>query len=258
MPVSHHYQAQIPASVPSSPPPIESKLKDHEWFKPLDLSEEFMTVSAIGRESFSVTSDHNRSRVWAIRDVSHPYPSDGPGEVVIILGPLEHGAATLFPLLFNSEYFTTSDNHRRVRVADSKLDRLEKELEAKLATAFEIDVLEDGIGHPAEEIIEDALGILGRHNGPKVLGRLATNVARPDLSSSVLRCLGRRGQDSSSWCADLIKIALMADDVEMRDAAVQAAETCGGSEARSALVGHDEPVPWLRTYVEEVIEDLAG
>ena len=46
------------------------------------------------------------------------------------------------------------------------------------------------------------------------------------------------------------------DDVEMRDAAVQAAESWGGREVVDVLMSHDEPEPWLRECIPEIIDDL--
>ena len=46
------------------------------------------------------------------------------------------------------------------------------------------------------------------------------------------------------------------DDVEIRDAAVQAAESWGGREVVDVLMSHDEPEPWLRECIPEIIDDL--
>ena len=129
-------------------------------------------------------------------------------------------------------------------------------LENRLMIAFEAEPLEDGIDHPAEWIIDDALRSV---HGRRVLARLKTlsvDVERPGLAASVLRCLGRRRPGTSGWRAELVRSALAADDVEMRDAAVQAAESWGGPETRAVLLSHAEAVPWLRAYIEDVVEDL--
>ena len=42
----------------------------------------------------------------------------------------------------------------------------------------------------------------------------------------------------------------------MRDAAVQAAESWGDLGMREVLSSHTEAVPWLRAYIEDVVEDL--
>ena len=92
--------------------------------------------------------------------------------------------------------------------------------------------LEDGISHPAEEIIGQAL-----QSGecPDVLAwlrALCLNTAQPSFAASVLRCLGRQSDPGTDkWRAGLVRAALATDDVEIRDGAVQAAESVGGLES---------------------------
>ncbi len=49
---------------------------------------------------------------------------------------------------------------------------------------------------------------------------------------------------------------LAAKDVEIRDAAVQAAESWGGREILDVLKSHQEPERWIRDYIRDVVEDL--
>ena len=129
-------------------------------------------------------------------------------------------------------------------------------LENRLRIAFEAEPLEDGIDHPAERIIDDALRSV---HGRPVLAwfrALSVDVERPGLAASVLRCLGRRRPGTSAWRVEIVRSALAADDVEMRDAAVQAAESWGDLGMREVLSSHTEAVPWLRAYIEDVVEDL--
>ena len=44
--------------------------------------------------------------------------------------------------------------------------------------------------------------------------------------------------------------------VDIREAAVQAVEHWGESELVKVLSSHQEDVPWLREYIEGVIDDL--
>lgn len=131
------------------------------------------------------------------------------------------------------------------------------ELAARLSAAFEADPLEDGMDHPAEEIIGEAL-----RSGPSefVLDwfeGLAVDHVRPSFAASVLRCLGRQTSPGmASWRAKIVRGALALGDVELRDAAVQAAELWGGREVIDILRSHREPEPWLRDYIRDVIDDL--
>ncbi len=114
------------------------------------------------------------------------------------------------------------------------------------------------MAHPAERIIEDALEGRERRSALDHLGNLCLDPTRPGLATSVLRCVGRRSLPGSiSWRLDLVRRALTMADAGIRDAAAQAAERWGGTEMLRLLQEHDEPLPWLRRYIRDVIEDLA-
>ena len=129
-------------------------------------------------------------------------------------------------------------------------------LETRMRIAFEDDPLEDGIEHEAERIVDDVLRSMDE---PQVLVWFrdrAVDRTDPGFASSVLRCLGRRRPGTSAWRAGIVQAALAADDVEMRDAAMQAAESWGGQEVRNVLRNHVESTPWLREYLEDIVQDL--
>ncbi len=137
-------------------------------------------------------------------------------------------------------------------------DREYERLENRLRMAFDAEPLEDGIDHPAERIVDDALRST---NGQGVLANLksmSVDVERPDLAASVLRCLGRGRPGTPAWRVEVVRCALAADDVEMRDAAVQAAESWGDAGMLEVLLSHVEEVPWLRAYIHDVVEDLGA
>ena len=122
--------------------------------------------------------------------------------------------------------------------------------------AFDADPLEDGIDHHAERIIDDALRSGGGRRIFAWLRECSLDAGDPGFAANVLRCLGRRRPETSAWRAGVVCSALAANDVEMRDAAVQAAEAWGDPEMLEALERHTEAVSWLRTYIRDVVEDL--
>jgi hypothetical protein len=133
----------------------------------------------------------------------------------------------------------------------------EKErLEFRLRVAFDVEPLEDGVNHPAEQIIGEALQSVDRPHTLACLRALSVDADHPGLSASVLRCLSRSRWGTSAWRAGVVRSALGAEDVEMRDAAVQAAESWGGAEMRDVLRRHNEVISWLRTYIQDVVDDL--
>lgn len=136
-------------------------------------------------------------------------------------------------------------------------DLTHAQLESQLQNAFEREPVEDGILHAAENIIRDALRSPVRQEMLEHLRSLALNAKDPVVAASTLRCLGReREAGSASWRTELVRAALKADDLLMRDAAIQAAETWGDKEIVEILQGHTETDEWLRSYLENVIADL--
>jgi hypothetical protein len=128
-----------------------------------------------------------------------------------------------------------------------------------LYASFEAEPLEDGIDHPAENIIGDAIRSTGSGRVFDWLYRACFDSEYPTFSASVLRCLGRQmSPGTKSWRAKLVQKALTMDDVEIRDAALQAAELWGGLGMRDILQIRlqTEPLQWLRDYMQDVIEDL--
>lgn len=131
-------------------------------------------------------------------------------------------------------------------------------LENRLMAAFESEPLEDGIDHPAERIIDDVLGSIDEGRVLAWLREWSVNVENPGLAASVLRCLGRRRPGTSAWRVEVVRATLAADDVEMRDAAVQVAESWGDAGMLEVLSDHVEELPWLRAYIGDVVQDLGA
>ena len=160
----------------------------------------------------------------------------------------------LIPRLF-PQVATVREDAQDAMVA---LDKQRMQLQDALLVAFEIAPLEDGMDHPAERILAGAL-----HSGEerRVLAwvrEFALDAAHPNFAASVLRCLGHRTVGTCAWRTRLVRNALALDEVEIRDAAVQAAALWGDREIRCVLAAHDEPISWLGAYLQDVIEDLGA
>ncbi|MYA17037.1 MAG: hypothetical protein F4Z28_09845 [Gammaproteobacteria bacterium] len=138
-------------------------------------------------------------------------------------------------------------------------EREQMRLANKLHAAFETEPLEDGMHHEAEEIIEQ---VLQSGEDPRILNWLkdfSLDDTQPAFAASVLRCLGRQEYlGTSSWRSELVRDALALDDVEIRDAAVQAAESWDDPHILPVLKSHSESESWLRDYISDVIDDLGG
>ncbi len=138
-----------------------------------------------------------------------------------------------------------------------ELERREQEqFVMKLRVVFDSEPVEDGVSHPAEQIIDETLNSTNRLDAYRWLGELAVDVNHPGIAASVIRCLSRRESEPIAWRVKIAAAALKLDDVEIRDAAVQAVEAWGEPEFRKALELHSEDVAWLRNYIEDVIDNL--
>lgn len=126
-------------------------------------------------------------------------------------------------------------------------------LEAKLQSAFDAEPVEDGVIHSAEHIIEQALLSGDSQRVCGWLAQMSTNSERPVFAASVLRCIGRQTPGTATWRAEVLRESLASRDVEIRDAAVQAAEQWGDSEVKNVLRGHSEAISWLRDYIDDVL-----
>ena len=127
----------------------------------------------------------------------------------------------------------------------------------ELFSSFESEPIEDGSDHPSELIVQNALITERGESVLHCLRDFSLNESQPSFSSSVIRCLARFSDlGSNSWRTELISRALRLSDVQIRDAAVQAAEHWGGESIRNVLSQHQEPIPWLRKYADDVVRDL--
>lgn len=139
----------------------------------------------------------------------------------------------------------------------SRNERVERFAD-RLRWAFDAEPFEDGMDHPADEVPESALRSEER---AAILARLASlygGAESPTFVASVLRCLGRRRPGTTEWRVGVVRTALAHDHLEVRDAALQAAESWAGVEMVRVLAARDEPVAWLAESIDRVVRDLGG
>ena len=157
------------------------------------------------------------------------------------------------PLLHDADYFWHIDVRKPSFFAEPKRTRLF----SSLCAAFEAEPLEDGIDHPAEQIIKKAFQFPEDQLIFNWFENFSLDIERPSLAASILRCLGRQTNlGTSSWRAGLIGKSLSVDNVEIRDAAVQATESWDDPDLADILRSHHETELWLREYILGVIDDL--
>ena len=172
------------------------------------------------------------------------------GYEVVVGNPM---GSSFFPMLVDIACFEPSTE--QALVEEPERERLAH----RLRSAFEIEPFEDGMNHPADQIIENVLRSSGSQGILDWLSAFSLDMERPNFASSVLRCLGRQAHiGTAAWRAELVRNALATDDIEIRDAAVQAAESWGGSGMVNVLRSHSEPESWLQEYILEIVDDLQG
>lgn len=131
---------------------------------------------------------------------------------------------------------------------------------SKLIAALLDEPIEDGVTHPAEHVIDEAL----RTNSSECRDWLSETMVehyqtRPSIGASIVRCIGRLEYDQVGlWGMRVIDDALQNRDAEVRDAAICALEAWGGPAALNMLRRHQDAEPWLNEYVKQVIVDLSG
>ena len=136
-------------------------------------------------------------------------------------------------------------------------DALRASLMNRLWAKFEAEPLEDGVSHPAENVITEALAELRTPRALECFRDISLDTDTPGFAASVLRCLGRQaGLGTEEWRVGLVRAALGADDVEVRDAAAQAAESWGDFGMIAVLEAHAEPLAWLKDYIHAVVDDM--
>ena len=137
------------------------------------------------------------------------------------------------------------------------LDR--EPLATALWASFETEPVEDGMDHTAETIIADAYRSGDSQRVLAWLKSFCINPSQPSFAASVLRCMGRINDlGTVPWRVGVIRESLAIDNVEIRDAAIQAAELWSDTAMIDVLTSHSEPQPWLRQYILDVADDLTS
>ena len=151
---------------------------------------------------------------------------------------------------------------RADRVSDETFAELRPgrlRLRDRLMAAFESEPLEDGMDHPAEHVIAAALDSKDADALLRRIRSICLDSTTPTFAAGVFLCVARQPEvGTAAWREELVRGGLAVDDVEVRDAAMQAVEHWGDPGLRRTLVAHSEPIEWLDEYRRGVIADLGG
>lgn len=219
-------------------------------FPMMDQSDTFYDAPrrlAMGKDSLAISSDA-ASLQKSVMELARRLVIDralvGPTDALMVTG--------LFPMHVDRGGF-----EKAMTLQALVEDREQERLAIMLRAAFETEPFEDGMDHPADQIIENALRSTEDQRIFDWFSAFSLDAKHPSFASSVLRCLGRQTHiGTAAWRAGLVRNALAMGDIEIRDAAVQAAESWGGQEIVDVLMSHNEPEQWLRECIPEIIDDL--
>lgn len=125
---------------------------------------------------------------------------------------------------------------------------------SELIESVSRDTVEDGFDHPAEDIIKRALENQEEETS-LWLRTLVSGDRSGSLIAPVVQCTGRVVEEACPrWALDLFHEALSHDDPEVREAAVVALEGCEADEAIAILEKHEETEPWLKSYIQKILQ----
>jgi hypothetical protein len=141
-----------------------------------------------------------------------------------------------------------------------EIEKTRLRFEQHLYTSFENEPIEDGVSHPAEQIIQENL-----EKYPTLAPVWLEDIFNRNLkinstiSEGILRCIGRLNfERTADWKINLVKIGLESALVGIRESALRALERWGGEKATELIRLHilHETNKWLKNYANAILSDL--
>lgn len=123
---------------------------------------------------------------------------------------------------------------------------------ARLSAEVDAETVEDGITHPAESVLASHIVA---HGTSGLFEAMFADDANHSGTASLLRLMGRISVPQDARLR-FVRTGLSSPSVEVRDAAVQAAESWADASLVPAIRAHCEPVAWLASYMAAVARDL--
>lgn len=138
-------------------------------------------------------------------------------------------------------------------------ERGRQRLQDRLRASLDAEPLEDGMDHPAESVIATALDSEDPDTVLRWIQSFCLDSSNPAFAAAVFVCVARQpGVGTARWREELVRGGLAVDEVEVRDAAMQAAEYWADPGFLHVLSAHSEPVGWLDEYRRGIMDDLGG
>lgn len=122
-----------------------------------------------------------------------------------------------------------------------------------LLAAVDSEPVENGVHHPAER---DLAVFVDKYTARHIVDVLWTPSIKSSRSAALLRLLGRVPAVEASSRLRAVENGLASASIEVRDAAMQAAESWADLSLVQLLRNHQEPVAWLADYAARVARDI--
>lgn len=186
---------------------------------------------------------------------SRPVPGSLAGDHFMIVDGGIDGGQTLGTSKFSQSF--PLDRPQRVYLRYPKMVRAGAQTISKsfasLVAALEVERVEDGYRHPAEGLL---LEFVDQHTLRCLAQQLFLTGLRASVVADAIHLLGRIPSADLATQKEILRDGFQSPNLEIRDAAAQAAETWGHPGLVSVLRNHQEPVPWLARYIDQVARDL--
>ncbi len=127
----------------------------------------------------------------------------------------------------------------------------------ELQADFLDEPFEDGMDHPAEQTLKQWLTPEREDELIPTLEEICRDEQHPVFAAGTLKCLARleRRPGTPEQRAGMVRSALQAENVELRDAGAEAAEQWDGEpQVLEVLKGHQDPTDWIQEYINGIID----
>jgi len=115
--------------------------------------------------------------------------------------------------------------------------------------------VEDGVSHPSEPWLAR---FLEQHGTMALYSEMFEGRLGAARAASLLRLLGRQKPQDPGMREKILRAALASSSIEVRDAAVQAAELWEDHTAIEVLRSHVEQTRWLADYINRVLQQISS
>lgn len=165
------------------------------------------------------------------------------------------GCGNNFEKKHKSRLYCSKKCKERVIAKKYRYTKKINKFESKLSKLFDCNQLESGFIHESEKLIESEFS---KHiEFVEYWFKKRWNKIDDDFKEKLIRCIGKLPFCLvSAYVLNCIEKSMYNENIEIRDAAVNALEMWGNEESVNLLRNHKEMVPWLKCHINRVINEI--